>query len=70
MKEHISITIEHPIIKSLKSYAMQEKRSVSQVAEMAIEEFLYNHSSNFNMIYTTSGSFKGKFSRIDTYERD
>jgi len=39
LKEHLSITIEKKIVEVLKKYAVQEKRSLSQVVELAIESF-------------------------------
>lgn len=66
MKEHISITIDRDLVKLLKKTAIQERRSVSQLVEIAIDQFLeHNHATEG--LETTSGSFNGTFSREDTY---
>ena len=41
---------------------------VSQVVEIAIERLLQQHMPEADTIVTTQGSFKGTFSRKETYE--
>lgn len=70
MKEHISITIEKRIVDLLKKYAKAERRSVSQVSEIAIETYLDKFNSGNQQIVTSDAAFNGQFSRADTYEKD
>jgi predicted transcriptional regulator len=67
MREHISITIETETAQRLRRYARRERRPVSQVVEMAIEELLEQRTPATETIVTTKGSFKGRFSREETY---
>ena len=66
MKEHISVTIDQALVRLLKKTAIQERRSVSQLVEIAIDQFL-EHNGAAEDLVTTSGSFKGAFSREETY---
>ena len=68
MREHMSITIEKDTAQRLRRYARRERRPVSQVVEIAIERLLQQQMPAAENIVTTRGSFKGKFSREDTYE--
>ncbi len=70
MKEHISVTIEKRIVDLLKKYAKAERRSVSQVSEIAIETYLDKFNRGNQQIVTSDAAFKGQFSRADTYEKD
>ncbi len=67
MKEHISITIDKRKVQSIKKYSQMEKRSVSQVVELAVDEYLDHHMPATANILTSRGSFKGGFSREETY---
>jgi len=67
MKEHISITIKRDTAQRLRRYARRERRPVSQVVEMAIENLLEQRVPVTEAILTTKGSFKGRFSREETY---
>ena len=67
MREHISITIEQDTVRRLKRYARRERRSVSQVVEIAIERLLEQRAPASESIVTSHGSFEGRFSREDTY---
>ena len=49
-------------------YRRQEKRSRSQVIEMAVEEFLRSREAG-DEIVTSGGSFEGEFDRAWSYER-
>ena len=64
----MSITITTKTADRLRTYARRERRPVSQVVEMAIERLLDQHSPAPTEIVTTQGSFKGTFSREETYE--
>jgi predicted transcriptional regulator len=68
MRQHISITVETDTAKRLKRYALRERRPVSQVVEIAIEGLLQQQMPAAEEIVTTRGSFRGSFSREDTYE--
>ena len=70
MKEHISMTIDKKIIDLLKKYARGERRSVSQVAELALEKYLKQFYQEDQSIVTSEASFNGSFSREETYDRD
>ena len=67
MKEHTSITIDPVILNRLRRYAQQERRAVSQVVQMALEEFLKRRLDPTDRIVTSPGVFDGRFSREDTY---
>ncbi len=68
MRERISITIEAETVQRLKRYARRERRPVSQVVEIAVERLLEQQVPAAEKIATTRGSFKGSFSREETYE--
>jgi len=68
MREHMSITVPEDTAKRLRCYARRERRPVSQVVEIAIETLLQQRMPESDKIVTTRGSFKGTFSREDTYE--
>jgi len=69
MKTHISATIDEKILKDLNRVGAEERRSRSQVIEMALEEFLQKRGAAVDEIVTSKGRFTGNFSREDTYER-
>jgi len=68
MKEHMSITIPEQTAQRLRRYARRERRPVSQVVELAIEKLLQVQMPESDKIVTTQGSFRGSFSREETYE--
>jgi len=68
MREHMSITVDQNTARRLRRYARRERRPVSQVVEIAIERLLEQHVPAAEKIVTTRGSFKGTFSREETYE--
>ncbi len=68
MREHMSITMKTETAQQLRRYALRERRPVSQVVEIAIERLLEQHMPAAKEIVTTQGSFKGTFSREETYE--
>jgi len=67
MKEHISITIEKDTAEWLRRYARRERRPVSQVVEIAIENLLEQRVPASETIVATPGRFNGRFSREETY---
>jgi metal-responsive CopG/Arc/MetJ family transcriptional regulator len=69
MKSHISATIDDRILSDLNRFGQQERRSRSQVIEMALEEFLRKRGVGEDEIVTSEGRFEGHFSREETYER-
>jgi predicted transcriptional regulator len=64
----MSITIEEGTARRLRRYAVRERRAVSTVVEMAIEQLLERQAPAADHLVTSRGSFRGKFSREDTYE--
>jgi len=69
MKSHISATIDNQILEDLNRFGREERRSRSQIIEMALEEFLQKRSGPDDEIVTSPGRFSGQFTREDTYER-
>jgi len=69
MKSHISATLDEKLLEDLNRFGQQERRSRSQIIEMALEEFLRKRSATDEPIVTSEGSFEGSFSREETYER-
>ncbi len=69
MKSHISATIDEKILESLNRFGAEERRSRSQVIEMALEEFLHKRGAVGDEIVTSQGRFVGNFNREETYER-
>ncbi len=67
MKEHMSITLDATIAHLLRRYALQERRSISGVVEMAIETYLNRNGTSQASVITAPGAYKGHFSRTDTY---
>jgi predicted transcriptional regulator len=64
----MSITVQKETAQRLKRYALRERRPVSQVVEIAIERLLQQQMPDAEKIVTTRGSFRGTFSREETYE--
>jgi hypothetical protein len=60
--------MEQSTARRLRRYALRERRPVSQIVEMAIEKLLQQKVPDTEKIVTTPGSFKGIFSREETYE--
>jgi hypothetical protein len=56
-------------LEDLHRFGQQERRSRSQVIEMALEEFLRKRGVVEDEIVTSGGHFEGDFSREDTYAR-
>jgi metal-responsive CopG/Arc/MetJ family transcriptional regulator len=50
-------------------FAREEKRSRSQIIEIALEQFLRERTPSESEIVTSSGRFEGPFSREETYAR-
>jgi metal-responsive CopG/Arc/MetJ family transcriptional regulator len=69
MKFHISATIDDQILNDLNRFGQQERRSRSQIIEMALEEFLRKRGGPEDDIVTSEGRFEGQFSREETYAR-
>lgn len=69
MKSHISATLDEKLLEDLNRFGQQERRSRSQIIEMALEEFLRKRGSEDGKIVTSEGCFQGNFSREDTYAR-
>lgn len=69
MKSHISATIDGKLVEELNRFGQQERRSRSQIIEMALEEFLRKRGGAEDEIVTSAGRFEGSFSREETYAR-
>ena len=69
MKSHISATLDSKLLEDLNRFGKQERRSRSQIIEMALDEFLRKRSAADDAIVTSGGRFDGDFSREDTYAR-
>jgi metal-responsive CopG/Arc/MetJ family transcriptional regulator len=69
MKSHISATIDEEILEQADRYGSEERRSRSQVIEMALDAFLRERAAPTEEIVTSRGSFEGSFSREETYAR-
>ncbi|MEO8614785.1 MAG: ribbon-helix-helix protein, CopG family [Luteolibacter sp.] len=69
MKSHISATIDEQLVEDLNRYGREERRSRSQIIEMALEEFLRSRVGVKDEIVTSQGHYEGSFSREETYDR-
>jgi metal-responsive CopG/Arc/MetJ family transcriptional regulator len=69
MKSHISATIDESILEQTDRYGSEERRSRSQVIEMALDAFLRERTAPSEDVVTSRGRFDGKFSREETYAR-
>jgi len=69
MKSHISATIDEQLVQDLTRFGREERRSRSQIIEMALEEFLRSRVGAKDEIVTSIGHFEGNFSRQETYDR-
>lgn len=69
MKSHISATLDEKLLEDLNRFGQQERRSRSQIIEMALEEFLRKRTAADERIVTSDGCFQGEFTREDTYAR-
>ncbi len=69
MKSHISATLDEKLLEDLNRFGQQERRSRSQIIEMALEEFLRKRCGENDQIVISEGHFAGQFSREDTYAR-
>jgi len=69
MKSHISATLDQKLLEDLNRFGQQERRSRSQIIEMALEEFLRNRRITDDAIVTSEGRFEGRFNREETYAR-
>jgi|YNPBryantNP2012_1023418.scaffolds.fasta_scaffold65296_1 metal-responsive CopG/Arc/MetJ family transcriptional regulator len=69
MKSHISATIDTNLLADLDRVGKEERRSRSQMIELALEEFLRKRGASEDEIVTSEGRFAGRFSRQETYER-
>lgn len=69
MKSHISATLDSKLLEDLNRFGQEERRSRSQIIEMALAEFLKNRTAVDDEIVTSEGRFTGNFNRDDTYAR-
>lgn len=69
MKSHISATIDDRLLEELNRFGQEERRSRSQLIELALEEFLRNRAARMDEIVISPGRFDGRFSREETYAR-
>ena len=69
MKSHISATIDNDLLDELNRYGQEERRSRSQIIEIALQQFLSKRGGVEDEILTSNGRFVGQFSREETYDR-
>ncbi len=69
MKSHISATIDSDLLENLNCFGKEERRTRSQIIELALEQYLKEKTKRDDEIVTSSGRFGGKFSREETYAR-
>ena len=69
MKSHISATIDSGLLEDLKRFGQEERRTRSQIIEMALERYLRERTKTDDEIVSSAGCFAGEFSREETYER-
>jgi len=69
MKSHISATIDNNLLAELNRVIQEERRSRSQIIELALEEFLRKRGDFQDQIVTSDGRFAGRFNREETYAR-
>jgi metal-responsive CopG/Arc/MetJ family transcriptional regulator len=69
VKAHISATIDEQLVEDLNRYGLEERRSRSQVIEMALKKFLSRRLDLKDEIVTSEGQFQGRFIREETYDR-
>jgi metal-responsive CopG/Arc/MetJ family transcriptional regulator len=68
MKSHVSITIEEELIQALHRLRKRERRSLSNVLEAAVAEYVEKRSGGDEII-ASAGKFAGRFSRRETYAK-
>jgi metal-responsive CopG/Arc/MetJ family transcriptional regulator len=69
MKSHISATIDGKLLEEVNRIGREERRSRSQIIEMALETFVRSRGGVEDEIVTSDGRFDGGFSREETYAR-
>jgi metal-responsive CopG/Arc/MetJ family transcriptional regulator len=69
MKSHISATIDERLLENLNRFGREERRTRSQIIELALEQFLKERGGEEEDIVTSPGRFAGRFSREETYAR-
>lgn len=69
MKSHISATIDERLLEHLNRFGRQERRTRSQIIELALERYLEERGGQEEEIVTSPGRFAGQFSREETYAR-
>lgn len=67
MKAHISATIDKVVVAELKRVSRQERRSVSNLIEVALIDYL-KRSTALDSIPTSEGVYQGAFNRAEIYE--
>jgi len=69
MKSHISATIDERLLENLNRFGREERRTRSQIIELALERFLKERGGQEEEVVTSSGRFAGRCSREETYAR-
>ena len=69
MKSHISATIDERLLEHVNRFGREERRTRSQIIELALERFLKERGGQEEEIVTSSGCFAGRFNREETYAR-
>jgi metal-responsive CopG/Arc/MetJ family transcriptional regulator len=68
MKSHVSATIDAELVEALHKFRKRERRSLSNVLEAAVSQYLKKHAGG-DKIIVSPGVFTGTFSRRDTYAK-
>lgn len=69
MKSHISATIDRDLLEELNRFGKEERRTRSQIIELALERYLRERRVGEDEVVTSPGRFDGRFSREETYAR-
>lgn len=69
MKSHISATIDRELVQTLHRLRKKERRSLSNILEAAVAEYVDRRSGSDAEIVTSPGTFAGRFSRRETYAK-
>lgn len=67
MKKHISATIDADLAERSRQYAQRERRSFSQVVELALDRYIQEKPPRKTELYLTEGAVIGNITRADTY---
>jgi hypothetical protein len=68
MKEHISATLDRTLLDRARKRAREQRRSLSNVLELALEKLLVeDRAATEASVVTTRARFRGRFARGECY---